>query len=134
MKHKLRLFWRLVVLVCAVMVIAMTMLLWSATGKAGYTRFFDPQRAQRDAQAAQGSIEDLFADAGAEIEALPEVENRFALGLAPSGPGKHLVSVITIAGPALVIAIGSLASLGILVRRRSDASESADTAATEDAR
>ena len=46
MMHKLRMLWRLVVFACAVVVIAMTMLLWSATGSAGYTRFFDPERAE----------------------------------------------------------------------------------------
>jgi hypothetical protein len=64
-------------------------------------------------------MEDLFADTG--VEALPEVENRFALGLAPSGPGKHAVSVVTIAGPALVIAIVSLGSFVLLLLKNRSA-------------
>ena len=115
--RSLKILWRLIVLGCCAVVIAMTLLLWSATGRAGYTRYHDAERAERDAQAAQGSIADLFADTG--IEALPEVENRFMLGLAPSGPGKHSVSVITIAGPAMLVGLGSLASLILLLRKSS---------------
>lgn len=119
--QKLRMLWRVVVFGCAMMVIAMTLMLWSATGSAGYTKFHDAERAERDAQAAQqGSFEDLFADAGAEIEAMPEVKNLFALGLAPSTKkiDKHLVSVVTIAGPALVIALGSLGSFVLLLKKK----------------
>ena len=75
----------------------------------------DPARAEREAEAAEGSLEDLFADTG--IESLPELENRFQLGLAPSGTGKHAVSVLTIAGPAMLIAVGTLGSLTLLLRR-----------------
>ncbi|MCB9838321.1 MAG: hypothetical protein H6813_03200 [Phycisphaeraceae bacterium] len=96
-------------------VVALTLLLWDATGRAGWTKFHDPDRAQRDAQAAEGSLEDLFADAG--IEGLPELENRFQLGLAPSGVGEHAASVLTIAGPAALVGLGSLASLAGMLRR-----------------
>ncbi len=117
--RKLQIIWRLGVLGCAVMVIAMTLVLWSATGRAGYTKYHDPDRAQRDAEAASGSIEDLFDEAGAEIKALPEVANRFELGLLPGGLDKSVPSVLTIAGPASLIAAGSIFSLALFTRRLS---------------
>ncbi len=120
---RLRILWRLVVLACCAVVIAMTLLLWSATGRAGFTMYHDAERAARDAEAAQGSLEDLFADTG--IEPLDTIENRFALGLAPSGAGRHLVSVATIAGPAGVIGLGSIVSLVALLRRGGSGSENA---------
>lgn len=126
--QRLRILWRLVVIACCAVVIAMTLLLWSATGRAGYTIYHDADRADRDAKAAEGSLEDLFADTG--IEPIESIENRFALGLAPSGTGKHLVSVATIAGPAGVVGLGAVGSLLLLLRRRDGASE--NTAAAPD--
>lgn len=104
---------RIAVLGGALVIIAMTLVLWSATGKAGFTKYHDPERAQREEAAAQDSFEDLFAEAGAEIESMPEVTNRFELGLLPGGPGKGLPSVLTIAGPAAVLALGASASLAL---------------------
>jgi len=110
----MKLLWRLVVLGCCAVIITVTLALWSATGKAGYTKYYDADRAQRDAEAAQGSMEDLFADTG--IETLPEVENRFTLGLAPSGKTlRETASVATIAGPAIVVGLGSLLSIVLLL-------------------
>ena len=108
--------WRLAALACMAEIIALTMLLWSATGRAGYTRFYDAERAEREAQAAEGSMEELFADTG--IGELPELENRFRLGLAPSGFGAHAASVLTIAGPASVVALGSMVSLALSLRKK----------------
>lgn len=112
----LRFLWRLTALGCALVIIALTLLLWSATGRAGYTRFYDAERAQREAEAAEGSMEDLFADTG--IGTLPELENRFRFGLAPSGSGAHAASVVTIAGPATVVALGSMVSMVVFLKRR----------------
>ena len=114
--RNLRILWRLVVLGCMLVIIALTLLLWDATGRAGYTKLHDAERAERDAKAAEGSMEDLFAETG--IGTLPALENRFQLGLAPSGPGAHAAAVLTIAGPASVVAAGSIVSFALLVRRR----------------
>lgn len=122
--QRLQLLWQIAVLACALLIITMTLLLWSETGRAGYTRFHDAERAHRDAQAATGSLEDLFEDTG--IESLAAVENRFMLGLAPSGSGAYAASVATIAGPALVIALGAAAACVPLLRRsRKDISKTA---------
>jgi len=119
--QRLQILWRLAVIACCAVIIVMTLLLWSATGRAGFTKYHDAERAARDAKAAEGSLEDLFADTG--IEPIETIENRFALGLAPSGTGKHLVSVATIAAPAGVIGLGAAVSLVALLRRPDGASE-----------
>lgn len=123
--RSLELCWRLGVLASMAVVIAMTLLLWSSTGRAGYTKYHDPARAQRDAQAQEGSLEDLFSDAG--IEALPEVPNEFQLGLLPSGAGKHAVSALTIAGPAALVGLGSIVSI---IRRLPRAGQTGTRAGT----
>jgi len=117
----LNILWRLIVIVCCALIVSLTLMLWDATGRAGYTRFHDPERAQREAEARSESLEDLFADTG--IETLPAMENRTRLGLAPSGFDAHLASVITIAGPAMVIGLGAGASLVLLLMRRAKADD-----------
>ncbi|TVQ64166.1 MAG: hypothetical protein EA379_02450 [Phycisphaerales bacterium] len=101
---------RIVIAVCAVGVLVQAVALWRATGGAGFTRYFDEARAAREA-AQEPSLSDLFEgtgldDAHGKMEA---VENRFALGLLPSGPDKHAVSVLTLALPSL-LALGVAAS------------------------
>ncbi|MEC9374206.1 MAG: hypothetical protein VYC34_10200 [Planctomycetota bacterium] len=110
---------RLINLLCALAIIGLSFWLWSATGRAGYTKYFDADRAQRDQQAAsEDSIADLFEEAGADVEPPAPLENRFQFGLAPIGIDRHLVSVTTIAGPAAVVALISVAGLLVPGKKR----------------
>ena len=106
---------RLLILLACAAVALQTVVLWSATGRAAFTRHFDEGRAQREAGAPGESLADLFEGTGlnddaGEIETTP---NRFALGLLPSTYpwavwDKHFASVATIAGPAAFIALLTL--------------------------
>ena len=97
-------------LLCCALVIAQGVLLWDATGRAGYTRFADAERAAREA--AAGSVAELFADTGltdGDVR-VAEVPNGFALGLLPSTyPWRiwdpHLASVVTLAAPAFLVSV-----------------------------
>ncbi len=95
---------RLATLACCAAIIALALTLWSATGRAGYTRYFDPARAQADQRAADASLGDLFEHTGVTAGAAPleGSPNSFALGLLPGGapPDKRFVSVATLAAPA----------------------------------
>jgi len=112
-------FIRLFALILGVAIVLQTLVLWDATGRAAWTRFFDAERAAAEAEAQSGSLADLFEDtgvhddAGGALEALP---NAFALGLLPSGPDRHAISVLTLAGPGAVIALWSFG--GLLFGRR----------------
>lgn len=83
---------------------------WLTTGREGYTRWPDAKLAQSDAPASEIE-EDLFADIGFETDddidaqgATPDIESRFAFGLAPGGFGpKHLPSIAT----AVALAVGA---------------------------
>lgn len=99
----IRAIFRLLAVACCLAVAALAFLLWDATGRAGYTRYPDPARAASDKKAAEQSLGDLFEGSGLNEGSgrLATIPNDFALGLAPSGPGKHAVSLATIAGPAL---------------------------------
>lgn len=99
----IRLLLRLAALACCLAVAALAFLLWDATGRAGYTRYPDPARAASDKKAAEQALGDLFEGSGLNEGSgrLATIPNDFALGLAPSGPGKHAVSLATLAGPAL---------------------------------
>ncbi|MGD9693046.1 MAG: hypothetical protein AB7G17_09685 [Phycisphaerales bacterium] len=110
----IRLVARWTILLCCALVVAQGVLLWDATGRAGYTRFKDTDRAAREASAP--SAADLFADTGltdgGDVR-VAEVPNGFALGLLPSTyPWRvwdpHLASLVTIAAPALLISVLTL--------------------------
>ncbi|RMH25771.1 MAG: hypothetical protein D6693_08340 [Planctomycetota bacterium] len=102
-------------LVCAAAVIAMTLMLWNATGRAVYTQQYDPDRAAREAAstndlASQFGDMELPSDSAVSIEPVP---NRFRLGLLPSTYpwdifNPDIVSVLTLATPALLIALMQL--------------------------
>ncbi len=109
---------RAISLVCCAAVVALTLVVWNATGRAGFTRYFDAARFERDRAAAAGSVADLFEGTGVTDGAKPMegAPNSFALGLAPSaGPlDKGFASVATIAGPAALAAL-----LSLVIGRRS---------------
>lgn len=104
---------------CCALIVALSLLLWNATGRAGFTRFRDETRAARE-QAA-GSVADLFEDTGLGGDRgvrVEDVPNSFAFGLLPSTyPWRvwdvHLASVVTIAGPAALTAL-----VGFVMSRR----------------
>ena len=102
----MRLLLRLLAVACCLAVAGLAFLLWDATGRAGYTRYPDPARAAREKQGSEQGLGDLFEGSGLNDSAgkLATIPNDFALGVAPSGPGKHAVSFVTIAGPALAAA------------------------------
>lgn len=125
----MRIVLHALILLASLVVIAMAMVLWDATGRAGYTKYFDPERAAATQEAEESdSIGDLFGEAGAEVESVDRIKNRFEFGLAPSGPDKHIASVATIAGPAAFAALLSLVLLVVDFRGRRGASASSTAA------
>ncbi|MBI4716486.1 MAG: hypothetical protein HY763_01660 [Planctomycetes bacterium] len=98
----MRPFVRVGTVACGVAVVFQAILLWAVTGRAGFTRYYDPARAARE-RAAVGAA-DLFADTGLEETTgrFEQVPNEFRLGLLPSGGGKHLLSMLTLAGPGVL--------------------------------
>lgn len=110
---------RWVVIIACFATAAEAYLLWSATGRAGFTRYHDAARAQREALARERSVGELFEGTGLEDKTGPmeRVENKFALGLLPSGGGAHLVSLVTLAGPALLAGVLALVQ-PLLVKRK----------------
>lgn len=100
---------RLVVVLGALLVIAQSLILWHATGRAGFTRYFDEAREAERAQ-REPSLADLFEGTGLHDErgVLEDLPNRFALGLLPSGPDHHAVSVFTLVAPATLALLAAL--------------------------
>lgn len=104
-----------VVFLC-LFVIVESFVLWNATNRDPFTRYHDAERAERDSN-DQG-LTDLFGDSSSAAEsaatsALPSVPNQFRLGLLPSTYpwmilDKHLVSVLTLAGPAAFVIVLTL--------------------------
>lgn len=110
----MRVLIRLIAAALGAAVALQALALWNATGRAAWTRYHDAERAAAEAAASEGSLADLFEDtgvhddAGGALEALP---NAFALGLLPSGPDRHAISVLTLAGPGALIAMWSVGGL-----------------------
>lgn len=107
-----RLASKLLILASCVLVVALTLVVWRSTGRAGFTRLHDPARAERDRHAAAGSVADLFEGTGVAEGAKPleGAPNDFALGLLPGGGpmDARFASVATIAGPAALAGVISL--------------------------
>jgi len=103
---------RVVILLCCLLIVGLAAMLWNATGRAGYTKYFDAERAQRMAEAdAEESLGDVFEEAGTGVAPPEPLKNRFELGMLPGSPNpidKHFVSLATIAGPAAVAAVVTL--------------------------
>lgn len=97
-----------IALLCLI-VLVQTLVLWRRTGGSGFTRYRDPSPAAADADSGDDRLRALLDEAGLEEQTgpMPRTTNAFALGLLPSGGGAHMISVLTIAGPAL--AAGALA-------------------------
>lgn len=116
-----------VVLLCSLAVCAQAVALWRATRieNMTFTRYFDPARAEREASDQGEGLADLFADTGLEDNtgAIETVPNRFMLGLLPAGPGRHAISVLTLAGPGAVIAAISVVGLLSSFRRSSPSAD-----------
>lgn len=91
---------RVIVVVCAVTVMAQALALWWHTGRAGLTRYYDPERARIERTAA--AMDALFEPNGDGPSAPRAPTNSFALGLLPSGLDRHFLSVATFGGPALL--------------------------------
>lgn len=106
---------RVTALVCCVVAVALTLVVWRSTGRAGFTRLHDPARAAQDKEAAAGSVADLFEGTGVAEGAKPleGAPNDFALGLLPGGGpmDARFASVATIAGPASLAGVITLAGL-----------------------
>ena len=111
-----RILARLVVIACACAIALQAHTLWRETRIDNYTftRYYDPARDSRSpADPLAGGLSDLFADTGLEDNTgrMEEIPNRFMLGLLPAGPGRDAISVLTLAGPALLIALLALAGV-----------------------
>jgi hypothetical protein len=111
---------RLIIGLLCLLVAGQAFLLWSATGKAVFTRYHNPDRDQA-ATTPSDSARDLFEQTGLEDDTGPiqELPNRFMLGLFPSGPDRHFVSLATLTAP-LLLALAIL-WLGPVVSRRKPA-------------
>jgi hypothetical protein len=95
--------------------------LWVATGREGYTRWPDEKLAASDAPAPAGE-DDLLAEIGFDTPedgtAPPDIESRFALGLAPGGFDiRHLPSVALAGALAAAISITAATSARLCRRR-----------------
>lgn len=112
----LRIFTRLIVVVCAGAIALQSYTLWRETRIEGYTftRYYDQARAQQQRDAKEESLADLFEGTGLEDNtgAMEEIPNRFMLGLLPAGAGRDAVSLLTLAGPALLVML--FAAMGIV--------------------
>jgi len=121
---------RVIVLLCCVVIMAQAWSLYDATGRAGYTKHHDPERAEQTRSAEGDGLADLFEEeTGAEpIETIP---NEFQFGLAPSAYpwailDKHHASLLSTAGPAALIALITLGSWFLPTKRTGE--ETADDA------
>lgn len=103
-----------VVLLCLV-IAAQAVVLWSVTGRAGFTRYRHPEAP--GASGADSDLAALLSESGLEDRTgpMPTRDNAFAFGLLPAGADAHALSVATIAGPAL---LGALLALWPQRRRR----------------
>lgn len=84
-------------------------ILWTATGRAGFTRYRHPEPAAQG-EPRSSDLDALLAESGLEDAAgpMPIRDNAFAFGLFPAGADEHAISVLTIGGPALLGAVLAL--------------------------
>lgn len=98
---------RFLVFFLAAAICAQSLLLCRATGWRPFTRYRSPEI---EAVNADRGLESLFAATPLNEShgTLGSIENVFAFGWLPSGPGKDAVSVLTVGGPALLIGLLAL--------------------------
>jgi hypothetical protein len=103
---------RNIVLIACGLASAGSFAVFVATGMYPYTRFKSEETA---AVNAETSLTAMFDDTGLDEGEgeMEQVANVTAIGFLPSGPGRASISVMSITGPALVVA-----GVVILVSRR----------------
>jgi hypothetical protein len=110
-----RVLSRVVVIACAGAIALQAVTLWRETRieNLTFTRYYDPARDGASSREPGGGLSDLFAGTGLEDNTgtMETIPNRFMLGLLPAGPGRDAISVLTLAGPAALIALLALAGL-----------------------
>lgn len=101
-------FQRLILLICAMAVLAQSLWLWQSTGRRWFTQYYrsdlDPANYVKTELDATLEAAGLYDAAGK-----PEiVDFQFRLGLVPSGFGKQALSVFTLGGAGLACAAAGL--------------------------
>lgn len=96
----------IVTTIVSIILIVAALGVWAGTGFHAYTRY--PSAELNTASPEGESLDNLFADTGLNEEhgEVQKVENKFALGLLPSGPGRDMFSVITLFAFAGIILAG----------------------------
>ena len=101
---------RLLALICFLVCLGLSLSLWRATGASLFTQL--PSASLATMQTPSGA-DDLFEGLGMNDKAgaPAAVDNSFRFGLLPAGPGHVFAdsaSVLTIAGPTLLLFLASL--------------------------
>jgi hypothetical protein len=94
----MRKFRRAAIVILTLALVAPAIIVWTATGCRMLTRI--PSRELAAMQRQEGSLTGLFGEPGS-----PAIENSFALGLLPSGPGAELLSVGLVVIPAIFLGL-----------------------------
>ncbi len=111
----MRPFPRILIVACSLLIVAQALALCAATGWRTFTRFPQPEIEEMNRSTG---LYALFEGTGAfdNSPAAPNLDNRFALGLIPYPAfGVEAISVLTVAGPAALVALAAL-----LARRRAN--------------
>ncbi|MDX2147145.1 MAG: hypothetical protein SFZ23_06445 [Planctomycetota bacterium] len=91
-------------LLLALAVAAQAFILWDATGRRWFTRYRDPELENR-------LLTDVRQRATLEALGIPDadeqipIENHFTLGALPVGFNREGISLLTLAGPMLVLSV-----------------------------
>ena len=93
--------WRGILATCSIVILLQSTVLWWQTGRAGLTRYYDPERAAHERRAA--AIDSVLDDPASAPTAPLGPPNSFALGFLPFGFGRHLISLITLSLPAIIV-------------------------------
>lgn len=93
---------------------------YAATGAAFFTRFPSDEIGEANKSAGLGDLFGEETGLSEELGELEAMENRFTMGLLPSGPGRDSLSVMTVGGAAAAIALAAF-----FLERRSSCAASA---------
>ncbi len=102
---------RSVIVVCCLFISLQAFMLWTATGRKALTRFPTEELTQQ----ADSGLSDLFSDTGLndDLGEVQKLDNRFTFGLLPSpAANAEAVSLMTVAGPALLVALLAIQPIG----------------------